>query len=79
MVTLLFVSMIAFGGVPIGKRKAKEIDRATGASIIRGDCPYLGPTHANEGRRTLAAATFDITFVHKQDKIDEIIIKEVRF
>ena len=41
--TFLFVSMMALGGVPEGKHKAKEMHSTTGVSTAMGDCPFSGP------------------------------------
>ena len=42
-VTFLFIRTMALGGVPIGKRRAKEIDSTIGARTAIGDKPCAGP------------------------------------
>jgi len=79
MVTRLLASAIALGGVPMGKSKAKEMDSATGVSTANGASPYNGPTQANADINTFAAATFDITFVQKQEIIVDIMMKPLIF
>lgn len=73
-VTRLLAITIAFGGVLMGKSKAVETEYATGIKTDTGEIPYEGPTHAIEGKSTLAAATLDIRFVVKQEKNDALAI-----
>lgn len=44
-VTLLLVSIIALGGVPDGKHRAREMHNTTGVSTAIGDCPFAGPKY----------------------------------
>ena len=46
-VTLLLVSIIALGGVPDGKHRARDIHNTTGVSTAIGDCPFAGPKYSN--------------------------------
>jgi hypothetical protein len=65
--------------VPMGKRKANEIDNAIGINTIKGESPYLGPTQANDGNKTFAAATFDMKFVHRQAITEETVMSAFKF
>ena len=46
--TFLFINIIAFGGVPMGNKRAKDIDKTTGVSTAIGDSPYSGPKRGSK-------------------------------
>ena len=73
-VTFPLAKTIAFGGVPIGKRSAREIHSVTGASSSNGCLPRAGAKQIIAGRIIFATATLDIMLVKRHDN-REVVIK----